>query len=76
MVEIVHTNGQDVDFGVGKDDKQKIGQSLVAILINFYQSGRCGMKRGPSFGDVLNEYVGRSAYRPGQLARLTGVPQM
>jgi len=35
------------------------------------------MKQGSSsFTDVLNEYVGRSAYRPGQLARLTGVPQM
>lgn len=29
-----------------------------------------------SFTDILNEYVGHSAYRPGQLARLTGVPKM
>lgn len=29
-----------------------------------------------SFSEILNAYVVRSAYRPGQLARLTGVPQM
>jgi hypothetical protein len=33
------------------------------------------MKQAGSFAEVLKEYVGRSAYRPGQLARLTGVPQ-
>ncbi|MCA9952202.1 MAG: hypothetical protein KDE48_21270 [Anaerolineales bacterium] len=29
-----------------------------------------------SFSDILNAYIERSAYRPGQLARLTSVPQM
>ena len=33
------------------------------------------MQKTGLFVEVLREYVGRSAYRPGQLAKLSGVPE-